>query len=130
MALTASQDEKEDIYDMVTNFFEMEEEVQEEYERRQSTIRASKLMQEQLQKQIEFTERIAHTLSLFFRDNEPLDIALIKINTQEELEIVIDQLSKYETEEDILKYLKVVMELVKKDTICGGVYMILSSKLL
>ena len=62
----------------------------------------------------------------FFKENIPLDIAAIKINSKEELEVVINELGKYETEEDILMYLQVVMELAKKDTICGWVYSLLS----
>ena len=66
-------------------------------------------------------------IALFFKGNIPLGIAAIKISSKEELEVVLDELGKYETEEDSL----MVMELAKKyticgDTICGWVYPLLS----
>lgn len=129
MALTTSMDEIEDIYDMVNNFFQTEEEIQEQHERRQSTLRASQAMQEQLQKQIQLNDNIKNILFEYFRNNGLLDIALLKINSPDELGIVIEQLNKYENQEDILKYLKVILELVKKDTICGHIYSALSVKI-
>ena len=58
-------------------------------------MRASKQMQLELQKQIEFADRISKTLSLFFREDQNLDIAMIKINSPEELDVIIAELSKY-----------------------------------
>lgn len=45
IALTASKDEIDDIYDMINNFFMNEETVQEEHERRKSVIRESMMME-------------------------------------------------------------------------------------
>ena len=58
-------------------------------------------------------------MALFLKENTPLDIAAFKISSKEELEVAIDELVKYEAEEDIL----MVMELAKKDKICGWVYL-------
>ena len=98
MALTTSLDEIEDIYDMVNNFFQTEEEIQEEHERRQSTLRASQAMQEQLQKHIELNDNIKGIMFEYFRNNGMLDVAILKVNSPDELAIVIEELNKYENE--------------------------------
>jgi len=98
MALTTSLDEIEDIYDMVNNFFQTEEEIQEEHERRQSTLRASQAMQEQLQKHIELNDNIKGIMYDYFRNNGMLDVAILKVNSPDELAIVIEELNKYENE--------------------------------
>ena len=98
MALTTSLDEIEDIYDMVNNFFQTEEEIQEQHERRQSTLRASQAMQEQLQKHIELNDNIKGIMFEYFRNNGMLDVAILKVNSPDELAIVIEELNKYENE--------------------------------
>jgi hypothetical protein len=52
-------------------------------------------MQEQLQKQIELNDSIKNILFEYFRNSGMLDIALLKINSPEELTIVIEELNKY-----------------------------------
>ena len=98
MALTTSLDEIDDIYDMVNNFFQTEEEIQEQHERRQSTLRASQAMQEQLQKHIELNDNIKGIMFEYFRNNGMLDVAILKVNSPDELAIVIEELNKYENE--------------------------------
>jgi hypothetical protein len=130
IALTSSKDEIEDIYDMVNCFFQTEEEIQEEHERRQSTMRASRVEQEQLQRQIEFSDRVKTMLLEYFRAEAPFDITLMTLNGSDELSILIEEMAPYENEQDILKYLRVMMELVKKDSLCPSVYQALGGKLL
>ena len=98
IALTTSLDEIDDIYDMVNNFFQTEEEIQEQHERRQSTLRASQAMQEQLQKHIELNDNIKGIMFEYFRNNGMLDVAILKVNSPDELAIVIEELNKYENE--------------------------------
>ncbi len=68
IALTNSKDEIDDIYDMINNFFFQEEEIQEEHERRQETIRASMRVEQELQQQLEFTDNIRSLLHEYFRN--------------------------------------------------------------